>query len=325
MKIGVIGGGGLGSKFAAYLARHAEMVVLHHRPDYVEQVRQHGLRMTCGDDIRIAQVVATLDPAELNDADMLLLTVKSYDTEAAVQQVAPFLAPDSIVLTLQNGLGSFETLVRHLGEHRAGIAVTTEGATLAGPGEVIDKGKGITYVGSPHARPGGPGSRTFERLGSFVDLVNASGLVAELSDRIEGLLWAKLAMVSGINPLAVILRLSNGDIGRIPEVSTLSREAISEVAAVAARKGIDLAFDPLEAFEQVTERTASMLSGSLLDSLRHRKTEIGFICGAIARAAETEGIPAPVNGTMAKLVTALEATYDRRVEAVPEPQNRASE
>src|SRR5918997_2215742 len=84
MKIGVIGGGGLGSKYAEYLASQAETIVLHHRLEYVEKVRQHGLRMTSGDDIRIAQVTATLDPADLSGADVLLLTGKSYDTEAAV-------------------------------------------------------------------------------------------------------------------------------------------------------------------------------------------------------------------------------------------------
>jgi 2-dehydropantoate 2-reductase len=314
MRVAIVGAGGLGSKYAAYLAAKAEVTVLHRRADYVEQVQRHGLRMVTPDGTRTAAVTATLDPADLAGADVVLFAVKSYDTATVIVNVAPYLGPTTVVLSVQNGLGNFESIVDHVGPERAGLAVTTEGATLSGPGEVLDKGKGITYVGAPGTLSDGPRMRL---LGDFVDLLNDCGLAAELNDQIEGLLWAKLAMVTGINPLAVLLRVSNGDIGRIPQISTLSRTAISEVVEVATRRGITLAFDPLEAFERTTSKTAGMLSGSLLDSLRHKRTEIGAICGAVARAAEEVGVAAPVNDTIAKLVEALEASYACRVEAPP--------
>jgi 2-dehydropantoate 2-reductase len=179
---------------------------------------------------------------------------------------------------------------------------------------VLDKGLGITYVGQPRSETGAAAAS--DTLAAFVDVLTTAGLRAELTDDIEGQLWAKLAMASGINPVAVVIRLTNGDIGSVPTARALSHALISEVSAVAAAQGISLAFDPLEAFDQVTAATAAMVSGSLIDSLRGKRTEIGSICGAVAIRARDIGVAAPICESFGSIVRALESSYDRRVHTV---------
>ena len=261
------------------------------------------------------RVKATLDPGELSGAELVLFGVKSYDTATAIGQVAPHLGPGTVVLTLQNGLGNAEAIAQAVGGSRVGLAVTTEGATLLEPGVVADKGRGMTYLGTPNAKGDrDDAGRVASRLASFTELLNQAGLKAELSDDIEGLLWAKLAMAAGINTVAVVLRLPNGKIGGIPEARALSLAAIEEVKTVAGSLGISLAFDPTAAFNSVTQATADMLSGSLIDIMRGRPTEIDAIAGAVSRQAAALGVQAPVNAVLAQVVRALEASAVHRVE-----------
>lgn len=308
--VAVVGSGGIGSKFAALLADEADVVVFHRRPDYLKAVNERGLEIVVDDRSRFAKVRASADPVDLNAADAVLFAVKSYDTGATLSQIAEHLRPDSVVFTLQNGLGNAEAIAGAVGLSRTGMAVTTEGATLVAPGVVSDKGRGITYLGmlAPSvAQPPGFGP------GELSALLNAVGLRAEVRQDILGLLWAKLAMAAGINPVAVALRLPNGKIGEIPEVRRLSYEAITEVMDVARAREIDLAFDPIAAFDTVTKATSVMLSGSLLDILRGRRTEIDAIAGAVSREAASLGVQAPVNTVLAMLVQALEASSLDRV------------
>lgn len=314
MKVAVVGAGGLGGKFAAFLGGLTEVVVLHRRLEWVEAVNADGLRITRADQDAWASVRATCDPSDLAGCKVALVAVKSYDTAQVADQLAGALDPDAVVLTLQNGLGNVEALGEGLGAQRIGLAVTTEGATSVGLGHVADKGRGITYVGLPRSAGGAEATTSSAPLKELVDLLNQSGLPAELAPEIEGHLWAKLAMASGINPVAVAIRVRNGDLARIPEVRALSEAAIREVIAVAAAKGITLATDPLIAYERVTTATAAMTSGSLIDSLRGRRTELGSICGAVAAEAAAHGVDAPVTNMLARIAAALEASADVRVQ-----------
>jgi 2-dehydropantoate 2-reductase len=314
-QVAVVGAGGIGSKFAALLSQAADVTVLHRDPEFVCRVNGDGLRLIAAGHECSMPVRATLDPADLTDSTLVLFAVKSYDTVTAINQVAPHLHPDAVVFTLQNGLGNTEAIGQVIGDGRVGLAVTTEGATLLEPGVVADKGRGVTHVGAPGAggdagQPGG----TSGLVAGVVDLLNQAGLSAQLSEDIEGLLWAKLAMVAGVNTVAAVLRLPNGRIGEIPEVRALSLAAIGEVKTVAERLGIRLAFDPAAAFDRVTAATAKMLSGSLIDMMRGRTTEIDAIAGAVARQAAALGVPAPVNTVLAQVVRAMEASAPHRLE-----------
>lgn len=307
MRVVVAGAGGLGSKFGALLADVAEVWLLHHRQEYVAAVRESGLRILRDGQERTVRVSATADPSEPGKADLVLMMVKAYDTEATVSQIAPLLQPSSFVITLQNGLGNVERIAAHIGAARSVLGVTFQGATLIGPGVVTDTGRGPTYVGSP------PGSG--QRLESIAGLFASAGIPTEVLSNVDGLLWGKLAVVAGINAVATVLRVPNGVLGRVEEARRISLRAVEETMTVAAAKGVQLPFDPRERFALVTAATAHMRSGMLLDALSGRRTEVDVLSGAIAEQGRELGVPTPMNEMLWMLVKAIEATHKDRVES----------
>ena len=304
----VAGAGGLGSKFGGMLAEHAEVWLLHHRPEHVQAVREHGLCIVRDGQEQIMHPQATTDPAEPGSADLVLMMVKSYDTGTAARQIVPLLRNDSLVITFQNGLGNVQRIAAHTGESRSILGVTFQGATLLGPGRVLDAGRGPSYVGS---RPG-----VEEKLVAVAGLFTRAGISTDILPDVEGLLWAKLAVTAGINAVAAVLRVPNGVLGKVEEARRVSLRAIEETMAVAAAKGICLAFDPRERFDAVTAATAQMRSGTLLDALRGRRTEVDVLSGAVAEQGRAAGVATPVNEVLWMLVKAIEATHAYRVEGM---------
>lgn len=308
MKIAIVGAGGLGSKFGAGLARSNEVTLVHHRQEYVDAVNKNGLvvRHRDGSEERLRQVAATVDPADIQGTDVVVVTVKSYDTATVMAAVGPQLSDDGIAVTLQNGLGNLEAIEAAVGPGRAILGVTTEGATLLGPGLVQDGGQGETYIGdSADAR---------DILGRLIRSLEAAGLPTQVADDVDGILWAKLAMVAGINSLAAVLAVPNGALGRHPEVRSICVEVIAEVASVAQAHGVEMAWDPVAAFDRVTQATANMPSGTLLDVLRGRRTEIDSILGEVVTRGQSAGLGMPVSETLWRLIKALEATAHERLD-----------
>ena len=288
-------------------ATDAEVWLIHHRPEHVQAIRASGLAISRDGEIVVTHPFASLDGSETGIVDIVLLMVKAYDTAAGCTVARKVMGPDSLAITFQNGLGNLETMTAELGAERTVLGVTYNGATLEGPGRVADKGRGPTYIA---VRPD-----TRERLAPVAAAFNLAGMPTELMDEtaVNGLLWGKLCMVSGINPLAAVLRVPNGVLAQVPAARQLSADAIAETMAVAAAKGIRLPFDPMERFDATTKATATMCSGTLLDAMRGRRTEIDAISGAIADEGDRLGIQVPVQRMLWRLVKAIEATHAYRV------------
>ena len=304
----ILGAGGIGSKFGGRLAgAGADVWLVSRNPHHAAAVRNHGLSIVKGESAETVQLRASTDSFEPAPAEFIFVTVKTYDTDAAVRRIAPYLREDALAITLQNGLGGIETMAAHFGQSRCVLGVTFEGATLLGPGRVADMGSGTTYLAA--------GDATRDRLQRLASLLTESGITTELRDQheVEGLLWGKLAMASGINPIAAVLRVPNGALSEFEAARELSHEAIAETVAVAAARGIALAFDPHERFEQTTRATRDMSSGTLLDAMRGRPTEIDAISGAIADEGDRLGVPTPLHRLLWRVIKAIEATADRRV------------
>ncbi|MDP6757634.1 MAG: 2-dehydropantoate 2-reductase [Chloroflexota bacterium] len=304
----ILGAGGLGSKFGARMAEAgADVWLIARNPHHAAAARNHGLTIVKGDTEQTVPIRASTDSFEPSPAEFIFVTVKTYDTEVAVRRLAPYLHEDALAITLQNGLGSIETMAEHFDEERCVLGVTFEGATLLDPGRVADMGSGTTYLAA--------GDATRERLARLAEALTAGGIETEVREQreVEGLLWGKLAMASGINPIATVLRVPNGALSEFEEACELSRQAIAETVAVAAAWGIELAFDPHERFEQTTRATRDMSSCTLLDAMRGRRTEIDAISGAIADEGDRLGVPTPLHRMLWRIIKAIEATAERRV------------
>ena len=240
------------------------------------------------------------EPGKIQKSRLALVCVKSWQTERASRQLAGCLTGDGVALTLQNGMGNFETMENLLGPKRAALGTTTAGANMLAPGVV---------------RPGGEGVISLEdhrRTRLLMELFSSSGFAVQtVSDPVE-LLWGKLVINAAINPLTALLNIPNGALLERPQARSLMGAAAKEAAAVAAARGIPLPYpDPASAAESVAARTASNLSSMLQDVLRGSPTEIDAISGAIVREGEAAGLQVPVNRTLWSLVKALEAAPGR--------------
>lgn len=305
MKIVVMGAGGLGCKFGAMLGEYADVWLIHHKEEHVAHIKAKGVLMAQNGSVKTVKVNAATNPAEAGEADLIIMLVKSYDTEEATKSILPIVGEKTLVVTMQNGLGNMEKIAEFIGQDRALLGVTFHGATLKEPGYTEDKGSGMTYLASTPA--------TKEKVEKVAELFNRAGVKTEIVTDLDAVLWAKLSVTSGINPVATVLQVPNGVLGSVAEAKKLSLAAIGETMEIAAKKGITLSFDPVERFELVSKATEKMCSGTLLDALRGRRTEIDAISGQIVLEGRKVGVNTPYHQAFLDIVKAFEASHNYRV------------
>ena len=301
LQIVIFGVGAMGSLFGSRLSQLARVTLFGNWAEQIETVRRDGLTIsypngsTTHHTLRITNNLAEVPPA-----DLALILVKSYQTERAAQQAAQILKPDGLAVTLQNGLGNREILAEAVGPQRAGLGITAQGATILAPGQLYHAGQGPTYLADM------PGQS--DRLAEMVALFNAAGLETSLVDNADSLVWGKLAINAGINPLTALLEIPNGALAEDEQLSQMMAAAASEVAQVAAAQGIRLPYeDAARRTAEVSRATASNRSSMLQDVSRAAPTEIEAISGAVVRFGKRLGIPTPVNEFLLRTVKAKES------------------
>ncbi len=292
----IAGTGAMACLFGARLASHADVILLGSWPEGLRTLARDGIRFDADGSSTRTRVRVTSDPDECRDVSMALVLVKSWQTERAAAQLKACLAKDGIALTLQNGLGNLEILQEAIGAERVALGVTTVGATLLGPAHVRLGGLGPTYLAQ------------HPRLEPLADLLQKADFEVRLADDLERLVWGKLAVNAGINPLTALQGMENGGVLEHAEARALATAAAQEVAAVAAARGIEMPFqDAGEETLAVAKRTAHNRSSMYQDVLRGAPTEVDAICGAIVREGEKQGVPTRVNWTLWQMVRVLAA------------------
>jgi len=305
MKIVIVGAGGLGCKFGAMLGEHANVWLAHHRKEHADKINDQGVKIKKNGQNEVVKVNATAKPAKAGVADLIIILVKSYDTETATKSILPIIGENTLVITMQNGLGNLEKITEIVGSEHALLGVTFHGATLISPGYTEDKGTGQTYLAYTPT--------TKKHVEKIAILFNQAGIKTEVVYNVNSMLWAKLCVTAGINSVASVLQVSNGILGSVPEARKISIAAINETIKIAKQKGITLAFDPIKRFEMVTEATSNMYSGTLLDVLKGKRSEIDAISGGIVAEGKKLGISTPTHEMLWDIVKALEATYEFRI------------
>lgn len=289
----IVGTGAMACLFGARLAPHAEVTLLGSWAAGLQALQRDGIRLEENGRARQVNVRATSDVASCRGATQALVLVKSWQTPRAARQLAECLSPEGVALTLQNGLGNLEILQAELGADRAALGVTTTGATLLGPGWARAGGSGPTHLA---AHP---------RLVPLAELLQEAGFEVHVAEDLQGLVWGKLAINAGINPLTALLEVPNGELLARSGARELMRAAARETAAVAAARGLRLPYaDAAARAEEVAEHTASNVSSMLQDIRRGAPTEIDAINGAVAQVGERAGVPTPLNWALWKLVRA---------------------
>jgi 2-dehydropantoate 2-reductase len=312
MTIAIIGCGAMGSLFGALLARggHAVWMVDNH-PERAQVIAAHGIRVEAPGGALHLAVSATTNPGAVPAPDFAFIFVKACDTAAAAEAAAALAGPQTSFVTLQNGLGNIETLVQRFGAERVIGGTTAHGATELAPAYVRHAGVGVTVIGVASAKPS-------DSVAALANLLRSVGLEVEVTEDLASAMWSKLVVNCGINALGALTRLPNGALIEDAGTAAVLRAAVEEAAAVAAMKGIALAYrDPVEHTRQVCRATAQNVNSMLQDVLRQRRTEVEAINGAIAREGDEVGAATPVNDVLANLVGAIERGYRKQVGRAP--------
>ena len=292
----IVGTGALATLFAARLTQAGQSVTLLGTwKDGIEALHQNGARLidANGNEHQFA-VHATNDPGECVGAKHALVLVKAWQTERAAGQLKKCLVENGLAVTLQNGLGNFETLTRSLGLDRVALGTTTTGATLLGPGLVKAGGEGIISIERNQA------------LGPIEAALKSAKFNVHIVEDAQALVWGKLVINAAINPLTALLRVTNGELLNRPSAREMMGTLASEAAQVAKSEKVDLAFsNPVAAAEDVARKTAANRSSMLQDVLRGAPTEIDAICGAVVKASQKHNIDTPANWACWKLIKAI--------------------
>ncbi|MFH1091071.1 MAG: 2-dehydropantoate 2-reductase [Pseudomonadota bacterium] len=303
MKVAVVGPGAMGCLLAVFLAKSGrEVLLLDHRPERAETMARDGLFIEGHP--QAVKVRVTIEPQAAAEADLVLICVKAYQTREAVRPLAPYVRPEARVLTLQNGVGNVEALAEVFGPERVWGGVTAQGATVLGPGRVRHAGRGDTVVAAL------AGAVDEARLAQAAEMFNQADLPTRVGFDVQSLIWSKLIINVGINPLTALTRLKNGQLLDFPGTRAIMAAAVAEAEAVAEALEVRLIYpDPLSRVKEVASATAGNIASMLQDVLAHRPTEIDFINGAVAARGKELGLPTPVNDTLTRLVKTIESSY----------------
>ncbi len=293
MNVVVLGAGAVGSLFGARLAAAGHRVTLVGRPEPMRAVRERGLLVT-GDGAGTFRLGATSDLASAGPADVVILTVKTFDLDASGKMLGRTFAPTPTLLT-QNGLG---VEPRALDALRAAgwtrpvdwvvRAVHSVPATSVGPGAVRASGTGDVILPSPVGR--GARGGVIERFG---ELLRGAGFSVRYSDAFDREIWRKVVVNAAINPVTALHGVPNGRLGS----GSLREEAVGllrEAVAVARAEGFAIPEEEAEAdFDRIVSSTAENRSSMLQDLDRGRPTEVDAILGEILGIGARHGIDLP--------------------------------
>ncbi|MDR2454970.1 MAG: ketopantoate reductase family protein [Deltaproteobacteria bacterium] len=305
MKVAVIGAGAMGSLYGGLLAggRKNRVVLISRRAELVEKAKRSGLLIETAEGPIRAEVEARLGSGGLGPQDLVIILVKAMDTAYAASVASPLVGPQTMVVSLQNGLGNIEILRKILGEGPVIGGASTFGAVSAEPGVVSLRGRGHTAIGEINGR-------VTERIERLRDALAEASLEPRISVNVEGLIWTKLLINAGINALAGLMGLENGRLLAFPEAQSLMTRAVLEAEKVAEKLGIRLETEsPAELVREVCLKTKDNACSTLQDIRAKRPTEIAFINGAVAELGRSRGLSAPVNEILAALVKIREETY----------------
>lgn len=298
MKIAVMGAGAVGCYYGGMLARAGHDVVLVGRAQHVEAVCRRGLLLETQSFREYIHVPASTDVAAVAGAEILLCCVKSSDTEAAAQAMAPHLVSKALVLSLQNGVDNAARLQALLPQ-KVAPAVVYVATEMAGAGHVRHHGRGELVLG--------PAVLTDAQL----DMFGQAGIPIRISDNVAGALWAKLILNCAYNAISAITQTPYGVLWQSAGVQECMRDVVEECLAVARAENVAVPEDVWEAVVLIARSMPGQYSSTAQDLSRCKPSEIDQLNGYVVRRGEAHAIPVSANRLLHTLVKLLEARQDR--------------
>jgi 2-dehydropantoate 2-reductase len=304
VKIVVVGSGAIGSLYGAFLSTVDDNeVILVGRDPHISAIRSNGLviRGVMGE--RVFRLDAEDDASDVREADLILLTTKTYDAISAINTAKHLVESGAYILIIQNGLGTEKLVAEALHTTRVLRATTCMGALRTTPGVVTATGCGLTELGSRY-----PENQEF--VNRMTNMLKACGFDVRSSTNIEGVVWTKTLVNCGINPVGALTGLTNGEVYKNPKLRKLVVQLIEEAVKIVKALGVELTTDdPVRYALGTAKATGNNVNSMLQDIMACKRTEIDSITGEIIRLGKELGIETPSNDIVYALVKAIEAKY----------------
>jgi len=309
-RVAVVGAGAVGGYFGGMLARAGARVTLIGRPAHVDVWRRDGLFVDSINFQESVSVEASTDLAASGDADLVLFSVKSLDTEETARQLARHVKGDALIVSLQNGVDNVER-IRSAAALDPIAAVVYVASSMPAAGRIKHDARGDLLIGDRPGRPGPPRETAIARVSSWFE---AAGVPCRVSPDIDADLWTKLITNAALNAISAVVRAPYGDIVAIPESRETVRQLVEECVAVARADGVSLPdVDFVEMVWRFAEKVARVYSSTAQDLERGKRTEIDALNGFVVRRGARLGVRTPVNQSLLALVKLREAQFERAV------------
>lgn len=302
MKIAIVGTGAMGSVYAALLgAAGHEVWAIDAWREHVEAMRSTGLRLEGASGDRTVKLHASTDAAEAGPCDLVIIATKAMHVEQAAQSARPLLKDDTVVLSIQNGLGGPDTAARVLGRERVMVGVVGGfGASMRGPGHAHHNGWELVRLGEFD----GP---VTPRLQQVAQVWESGGFRVKCFDDIDQLVWEKLICNVCFSGTCSVTERTIAEVMNDPDTWDVASGCAREAYEVAVARGVKLDIqDPVEYVRNFGSKIPNARPSMLLDHMAGRMSEIESINGAIPPTAAELGLKAPYNSVISALVRAKE-------------------
>jgi 2-dehydropantoate 2-reductase len=290
MKVAVIGAGGVGGYFGGLLARAGHEVTFIARGPHLRAIQDNGLRVESQlDGTFTIPGNATSNTSSVGEQDLVIFTVKMYHNSDAVSAVLPLIGPETVVLTLQNGIDNGEILAETVGEDHVMIGSAYMEGRISEPGVVTQNGPGIAAFGEMNVGISRRGENLLQRF-------QESGWRVNLHENMPGMLWKKFAYIAGSAAVCAAANCVYEEMRTKPETRQLIRDAIEEVLAVGKARGAPIMPDSLAWAMDSLDRFPGQGRASMAkDFTDQRPVELEGLTGTVVRMARELKIPTPAN------------------------------
>lgn len=293
MNILILGPGAVGSLWATKFKLAGHNVSLWGRSSNSEQLLQL--------DDNPAISFSNQHIPSVQNADLIVVTVKAWQVESAIEPLLPYISEDTIIMLMHNGMGTAPLLEAKRPDNPLIVATTTHGAYKPSKEQVLHTGQGNTQLGGFNAKGA--------QCDFLAEVMNHALPEVNWNPNINAALWTKLAINCAINPLTAIHQCKNGELAA-PEFATELANITRELVEIMNKEGIKVDFDSLHTtVMQVVNATAANYSSMRQDVYHQRRTEIDFITGYLLKAAEKHHISTPENAKLYQRIKQIEQSW----------------
>lgn len=298
MRIAIFGSGGVGGYFGGKLAAAGEDVTFLARGAHLNALQRDGLRITSPlGDVHVPSVRATDRPQAIGPVDVVLFTVKLYDVDASAATLAPLMGPDTVVITLQNGVDAMDMVAKHVGAHHVAGGAAYIVAVIDQPGH-------IKHTTAQQLVFGERDGRRSDRLAAFEAAGIRAGFQARASTDVQADLWVKFVRLATWSGMTTVTRAPMGVVRDTPATFEMMMAAIDEVIAVGTAKGIHFPPDLMKGtLSLIRNFPAESKSSMLQDIERGRRLELPWLSGAVVRLGREVGVPTPIHQFITTVLT----------------------